>query len=87
MIHILESKTPTKHVYVYISTDYVSSDFDSLEQMSDVNFDDPSKSDIQHFGNTQSRALASFLEFDDITLLATVDSLDNLLDNYPELFL
>lgn len=87
MIHILESDISYRHAFFFISPDYVSSNFDFLEQMSDVGLDDPGKILITKHYQTQSDALQDLLSYPDVTLLATVDSLDNLFDNYPELFL
>lgn len=87
MIHILECVNEYKHTYFFISPDYVSSDFDFLEQLIDVGFDDPEKVPICIYGDNQASALDVLLACSDLSFLATVDSFDNLRDNYPELFL
>ena len=87
MIHILESANSYHYAYFFISPDYVFSNFDFLEQLSDVGFDDPGKIQVTENYKSQDDALQDLLVYDDVTLLATVDSLDNLFDNYPELFL
>jgi hypothetical protein len=87
MIHILESAITYRHAYFFVSPDYVSSNFDFLEQLSDVGLDDPNKVPITLYYINQAHALQDFVKYADVTLLATVDSLDDLFDNYPELFL
>ena len=87
MIHILECVNEYQHTYFFISPDYVSSDFDFLDQLIDVGFDDTEKVSISMYGDDQSSALATLLICSDLYHLATVDSLDNLYDQYPELFL
>ena len=87
MIHILECVNEYQHTYFFISPDYVSSGFDFLDQLIDVGLDDPEKVPIIAYGDNQSSALATLLACDDLHHLATVDSFDNLFDQYPELFL
>ena len=83
MIRIYEVLNPYMFSpeYVYLSDDWVSSNFDSLQQLFDVGFDDIEKRQClpEDYDDLE--------RWDDVTFLIEVESFDDADTLYPELFI
>lgn len=83
---------PSDGAYVYTTEEWFSSNFDSLEQLADVGFDDPGKvplndPDMMPNPPTPCR-LDTSIFYRDAIFLGTVNSFEELtVENYPELFI
>ena len=69
---------PTENIYIFVTPEWFSSDFDSLEQLIDVNLDDPSKILLADIENIPDMNIHKTDLYSDLVLLCTVNSLKKL---------
>lgn len=77
--------------YVYTTAEWFSSNFNSLEQLADVGFDDPDKiglNDPEYLPNDATVRIDHHPHFKDAIYLGCVSSFEELtVENYPELWI
>lgn len=80
---------PTENIYIFVTPEWFSSDFDSLEQLIDVNLDDPDKIYLTYIYdyNCNNINVHNLEMYSDLVLLCTVNSFEEIEPNYPELFI
>lgn len=78
---------PTENIYIFVTPDWFSSDFDSLEQLIDVNLDDPFKIPLAVIEIIPDMNIHKTNLYSDLVLLCTVNSFEEIEPNYPELFI
>ena len=83
MINIYQFNDIFGKAYVYVTDYWFSSNFDSLQQLVEIGYDDPHKAELQG----ESRNIHLYEEYRDLQLLADIEDFDELLTDYPELFI
>ena len=83
MIYICYSNQ--NNSYFFLTDTYFSSDFDFLEQLIDVNIDDPEKRAF--YPNETPESIINNPAMSDVTVLCKVNTFDEIESNYPELFI
>ena len=82
---IYTATTAGMQVYFFLTDEYMSGDFDSIEQLIDVGLDDPDKIVIQTAYSSNRTALeSSLLNEPDVEYLFSIDNLDDIYERYPE---
>jgi hypothetical protein len=81
-IYYVEDRGFDNPAYFFLYEDYISSDFTFIEQLIDCGLDDPSKVKMPF-----DTVLEMLTGMSDVTLVAKVENLEDLEDQYPELFI
>lgn len=71
-----------RYFFIDLITRTWSSDFDDIQQLVDVAYDDPELRSLEPDDDADS-----IDEFDDVTFLCEVESLSKLEEQFPELFI
>lgn len=84
MINIYQFDNPySGREYLYTTDYWFSSNFDSLQQLAEVGYDDPDKEKLE----ASSRNIHLDPFYSDLQLIAVIEDFDKLLTGYPELFI